>query len=633
MRLGHKLRSMTANFSTGTVQIGRFFAQLLALLTACCSLSVSHVSVGHAQTNNLPVVKLLGVSGIKSQFLAVGEGKNAYYPIQVTRKGVTDAKPFYDTEILVADPLEKELLDDAADGRWDKFNVLTAALVAEGMYDRGKLTKYQNRLDQVLSSLKTQNLATLHPEEIAHLIFDALHHQILTGAYNQDCTDIAQTMDTGHFNCVSATVLFHAMAEKVGLDVRALEMRGHALSRVHLPNNQWFDLETTCADWFKLRHDPLLQQAAVLRVTAARPVGAPNQPVADSSVYLRSEDGPKTLREISGVQLIATIYYNRGFDLIKAGKFDESAAANIKALYLDPKNENAWGNLRVAINNKAIDDASQNDFGQAARLLDEGLLIDPDYELFRINRHRIYLRWITSKGEQKEYESAFLLCDEAEKRFPSQKNLQNIRYMLHHQLACNALKRRDYQEAFFQFDGGARIVPEEINASEIEMTEVLSHARVLMQEKNYEMCVTLLDQLTSRRPDSNSVVIPPFHLTAMMEPLPEVQVSYERTVYSPIGNGSTQTVNSGSLREVSTLRTEAVVAWTNESLATRDYPEAIRRVCIGAPAVDQMPQELNELLFKIHHDWIDALRSEGRADEADYLLQCAKSNVYLQGRF
>ena len=68
---------------------------------------------------------------------------------------------------------------------------------------------------------------------------------------SRNCTELADALEQGRFNCVSATVLFNCLAERFGLHVCGLETPGHALSRLILPDGR-LDVETTCPRWFQL---------------------------------------------------------------------------------------------------------------------------------------------------------------------------------------------------------------------------------------------------------------------------------------------------------------------------------------------------------------------------------------------
>ena len=80
---------------------------------------------------------------------------------------------------------------------------------------------------------------------------------------------------------------------------------------------------------------------------------------------------------------MATIYYNRGVDLLAEKRFADAAAANAKAVRLDPQNATAKGNFLATINNWAIDLGTSGEYEKAAELLRLGLAADPGYDAFR----------------------------------------------------------------------------------------------------------------------------------------------------------------------------------------------------------------------------------------------------------
>lgn len=203
-----------------------------------------------------------------------------------------------------------------------------------------------------------------------------MHRRVLTGGYALECTDLRQSLDHGRFNCVSASVLFNCLAERFGLDVVGLEIPGHAMSRLRL-GGQKFDIETTCPRWFQLADDPK-KQAELVEKTLGR---------------LPNKDRRQT-REVSPIELTAMIYYNRGVDLLGEKQFAEAAAANAKAVRLDPSNATARGNFLATLNNWAIDLGNAQRYAEAAELLRQGLAIEPGYETFSVNYVHLCRQWV-----------------------------------------------------------------------------------------------------------------------------------------------------------------------------------------------------------------------------------------------
>ena len=337
------------------------------------------------------------------------------------------------------DPVEKALLQDAQHGKWNRFDLFRAAMLAEGIRDPKLIDAYDARLNalvaKVLAAARAEGKTT--PQALTRSLFEAMHRDILTKPYSLDCTELSKVMSTGHFNCVSATVLFNCLAEKAGLDVCALEMPGHALSRVRFSDGIVMNIETTAPTWFDLQTDKERKTATLERIVAPipaqpNPITAQNAAVAPPEVIAEAEL-PKDIREISPVQLVATIYYNIGVDLHAKKRFPEAAAANIKALYLDKDNAQAWTNLLASLNNWALDFASESkgrEYRNAAVILDQGVALDPTYANFRANQAFVFYSWIHGLTKQGNFNDARRVYANAkERRLDSEKFQELMNYV------------------------------------------------------------------------------------------------------------------------------------------------------------------------------------------------------------
>ena len=296
------------------------------------------------------------------------------------------------------DPVERALFQDAQTGKWERFDLFRASMIAEGIRDIELIRAYEARLDALVARVTAAN-RNVTQQALTRALFEAMHKEILTQPYNLDCTELSKVMRTGQFNCVSATVLFNCLAEKAGLDATALEMPGHALSQVRFADGAAMRIETTCPTWFELQSEKERQMATLLRIAPAPAVASP--PTAQNALAAVPEpaaDLTSNYREISPVQLVATIYYNSGVDLLAKGHYPEAAAANIKALYLDRDNAQAWKNLLTTLNNWAIDAAARGKkdrlYDLAVFLLDQGVALDPTFAEFRANYTFVFHDWI-----------------------------------------------------------------------------------------------------------------------------------------------------------------------------------------------------------------------------------------------
>ena len=292
--------------------------------------------------------------------------------------------------------LEQPLFSDAADGRWDDRSLLAAALVASGVEDSRLLEGYLARFAAAADELRRSGAVAGPPRSQAQAVHEFLHRRILHGGYQIDCTDLRIALDEGRFNCVSASVLFNCLAEQFGLEVQGLEVPGHAMSRLVLPDS-FLDVETTCPTWFRLLDDPKKQDALVEKT-----LGIP-----------RGNASPGQRRVVSSGELVATIYYNRGVDLLGQREFAQAVAANAKALRLDPLNSTAHGNLLASLNNWAIDLGGNARYREAVEILNRGLALDATYATFKTNYLHLYHQWTEDLCRQQRFDEAAELLAKA----------------------------------------------------------------------------------------------------------------------------------------------------------------------------------------------------------------------------
>ncbi|MHC4180022.1 MAG: hypothetical protein ACYSWU_21165, partial [Planctomycetota bacterium] len=180
----------------------------------------------------------------------------------------------------------------------------------------------------------------------------------------------------------------------------------------------------TCPRWFQLVDDPRKQAELVERALGRVP----------------STDRARA-REVSEVQMAAMIYYNRGVDLLAAGRFDQAATANDKALRLDPHSTTARGNLLATINNWAIALGSSNRYPEAVDLLREGLRLDPEYETFAPNYVHLHHQWVEHLCQSGQFAEALDVLAWAAAEMPNQRYFRRATVDVHRRWARNVLTR------------------------------------------------------------------------------------------------------------------------------------------------------------------------------------------------
>ncbi len=317
--------------------------------------------------------------------------------------------------------LEERLFDQIHGGRFGKFSLLEAGLIAGGVDRDSELRRYCKQFNALVESLRRSGKVRGTPRKQAQAVFTFLHQSILCGGYSLQASDLRQTLDHGRFNCVTASVLFNCLADRFQLKAVGLEIPGHAMSRLELPE-ETLDIETTCPRWFALIDRPRgVNSLQASDLTLPEQETMAQAELAKQSLARNAENNQRPLRQVSEVELVATIYYNRGVDLLAEKHFADAAAANAKAVRLDPENATAKGNFLATINNWAIDLGTSGEYEKAAELLRLGLATDASYEAFRSNYLQLFRQWSEHLCRSGRHEDAVRLLAQAAKEQPSEK--------------------------------------------------------------------------------------------------------------------------------------------------------------------------------------------------------------------
>ena len=267
---------------------------------------------------------------------------------------------------------ELALLVDAADGELDELTLLEAALLAGG---QSHTTDYASLA--AAFAARCEKFPAVDGEsqhDAAQRIFEALHTEVFTGRYQARSSDCSVALKHGDYNCVTATVLYIEALRQHGIKAEPYAMVGHVFCRV---GEEQFDVETTCARWFRLSQNEAHD--------AARRA-APGRAQARA-----------TARSLSDVQLVGKIYYNRGVASFRRNEFQHGIQLTQRSLAFDPHDEVAHGNLLAGLNNWGLHLCQQNEFSAAERKFDELQSLAPDYPTLAENVAHLYRLW----GEQR----------------------------------------------------------------------------------------------------------------------------------------------------------------------------------------------------------------------------------------
>ena len=137
------------------------------------------------------------------------------------------------------------------------------------------------------------------------------------------------------------------------------------------------------------------------------------------------------------------IYYNVGVDLLAEKRFAEAAAANAKAVRLDPPNATAHGNLLATLNNWSIELGDRQQFREAIDVLHEGLSLEPAYKAFVQNFVHVHHQWVESLCRAGCFDEALEVLSRAVAEMPNQPYLRRAQSEVSQRLAKAIAERQE----------------------------------------------------------------------------------------------------------------------------------------------------------------------------------------------
>ncbi|PCK06995.1 MAG: hypothetical protein COA42_16530 [Alteromonadaceae bacterium] len=255
--------------------------------------------------------------------------------------------------------LERQLVEDVMDGRLDDFSYGDAALIASGVFDPDKRQRYLRKLQRITAQASDVTADLEGKAQKAKGLLTFLHEKVLKRGYKKNQTRLDRLLDRGRYNCVSSAVIYNLVGVNLGLELRAIEVPDHALS-IFYDGEENFDVETTNAHGFAPSQNARQKFEATTGFN-----------------YTPGSDKDRR-REISTLNLIGVIYYNKGVDLSRKGRHTEALDAYFKALSFDKKSNSSVKNILAVLVNWSGQLVKEQKFEQALKVINVGLILAPE---------------------------------------------------------------------------------------------------------------------------------------------------------------------------------------------------------------------------------------------------------------
>jgi len=335
---------------------------------------------------------------------------------------------------------EASLFEDARDGKLDQHSFADACLITSGVTDPSARKKYLAELDRIEADARKSLKDAKSASEKGERLLKFLHTGPMAKGYDLEQTDLHVLLDTGRFNCVSATVLYNVIGRRLGLDLRAVEVPEHVFS-VLVDGDRRIDVQTTNARGF----DPTRDRKS--NEKSKKTGGAVKIP----------EKHAKDRREVGEAGLAALIAYNHGVALAKEKRFHDAIMANFRALALDKSNPGAASNALAGLTNWPLELAKAGKFEEGLTVLAVGLELAPKDSALRNNHKVMWGEYAESRMKAGEVNEAIAILRRAAKTGAGE-DFETRQAYLFARPANDLMDAGKWDEALKVLDAGLKVV-------------------------------------------------------------------------------------------------------------------------------------------------------------------------------
>jgi len=111
-----------------------------------------------------------------------------------------------------------------------------------------KMTKYSRKHSTIKTGEKL--LKVMHED-----FFISPSDSLTLGSYSLDQSQLTKIFDNKYYNCISSSMLYIVLANKLGLKTQAALLPSHVFVQLNVENEKPIEIETTSANGFDIKHD------------------------------------------------------------------------------------------------------------------------------------------------------------------------------------------------------------------------------------------------------------------------------------------------------------------------------------------------------------------------------------------
>jgi hypothetical protein len=273
--------------------------------------------------------------------------------------------------VAAAPEYDDALIEDLADGRLDSYSLSDAVLIASGVRDDASLDQYRKKLRSIVDTVVGRVRTWGGPERRGRRLLAELHRTALK-RYQPDADRFVALLDTGTYNCVSATLLYIIAARELGLNPSGAETPLHVFVVLDTPVRR-VSIETTSPTGYDARHDLLQFRTFVLANKYATA-----EELAQRGVENVFAEFHRLTQPVPAERVVAMLYHNAGIRALQSGDAVSAARSLVSAARIYPNLAYRSESLRTTLAWAVREQYDKGAYAASYQLADVAMRFFPD---------------------------------------------------------------------------------------------------------------------------------------------------------------------------------------------------------------------------------------------------------------
>ncbi len=387
--------------------------------------------------------------------------------------------------------IEAGFFHELDDGVLRKYTPVDAYLIASGLTDETSEGLYRSKFDALRNRARAELAKdSSDPYVLAKALLFWLHDNVFK-QYVLTSAEADKLLDGGYYNCLSSSIAYMIFAQDLGLSVKGVIAKDHALCMLTDKRGDK-DIETTIRYGF----DPGVKEIEQFEKMT-------------NFVYVQKLNYLER-RTVGIFPMIGAVYSNKAFLTDDAAdEWKENMTRYKKGYYFDPDSFLFKTNIIAGLNNGAVDEMNRGsfekafdlirqgkkfapdalefntlevqyydtlahkafeggDFAGAVKLVKQGIAARPDSAVLKNNLISYYTSWANLLADNKKYDEAVSVLQSAMLGAPGDEMIRDDMKTIIYNQVVDEYNLGNYKRAIALTDEGLKMFPGDRDLSELK---------------------------------------------------------------------------------------------------------------------------------------------------------------------